>query len=82
MFMNPTAYDDTRPCWNPPLALENLGNIYACGRENEKKRSQKQKKEWMRYRQILIKTLCHEKNHLLPNSWHIQTETLHLEHFC
>jgi len=25
--------------------------------------------------------LCHEKNHLLPNSWHKQTETLHLEHF-
>lgn len=22
-----------------------------------------------------------KKNHLLPNSWHIQTETLHLEHF-
>lgn len=25
--------------------------------------------------------MCHEKNHLLPNSWHKQTETLHLEHF-
>jgi len=61
MFMNPTVFDDTRPCWNPPLVLENLGNIYACGGDNEKKRSQKQKKEWMRYRQKLIKTLCHEK---------------------
>jgi len=51
VFMNQTVFDDTRPCWIPPLALENLGDIFACVGDYEKKRSQKQKKEWMRYRQ-------------------------------
>ena len=51
VFMNQTVFDDTRPCWIPPPALENLGDIFACVGDYEKKRSQKQKKEWMRYRQ-------------------------------
>jgi len=47
--MNQTVFDDTRPCWIPHLALEKLGDIFVCVGDNEKKRSQKQKKEWMKY---------------------------------
>lgn len=51
MFKDPTVFDYTRPCWNQLLVMENFGDVFACGGDNEKKRSQKQKKEWMRYRQ-------------------------------
>lgn len=40
--------------------LENFGDFFACGRDNEKKRSQKQKKRMDEIGKKLIKMLCHE----------------------
>jgi len=44
VIKNSTVFDHTRPHWSQKLVLENYGNIFVCGRDNEKNDLKNKKK--------------------------------------